>query len=200
MKDLIQPTVSMSEPPAIPEAYHDTILNFLRQYWSGRKWEMQESFGFYQLPILTDDQLLTRPLADTLAQIARAAAGQIQDPDDLLRGEIYEGIQGLMQDLFAPPGLGLAYHDRGPTAAPGGHIPASFWESNLGQMVARALIWLKGDKLITLAEAAAMRGVSIPAMSQAVRDGRLTRYVDPNARRRQGRTLVSRAEVKGMDQ
>ena len=186
MNNQIQPTVSLVEPPTIPDQYEDTILNFLRQYWEGRKWEMQESFGFYQLPLLTEEQLLTRPLADTLAEIARAAAGQIPHSEEAA-GIIYEGIQGLMESLFAPRGLTTAYT-----------IPASFYDAPLGQMVARAFLWLKGDELISLAEAAELRGVSIPAMSQAVKDGRLTRYVDPNAAKRQGRTLVSRAEVEAM--
>jgi hypothetical protein len=188
MKDQIQPTISMVEPPEIPAAYRETILQFLRHYWEGRKWEMQESFGFHQLPILSDEQLLHCPLAHDLAEIAQAAAANMaDDPQNIARAVIYETIQGLTEDLFAPRGLGTAYR-----------IPASFWDSPLGQMVARAYLWLKGDELITLAEAAEMRGVSIPAMSQAVKDGRLTRYVDPNAGARQGRTLVSRAEVEAM--
>lgn len=188
MKDQIQPTLSITEPPTIPDQYRETILHFLRQYWEGRKWEMQESFGFYQLPLLTQEQLLTRPLAHSLAQIARAAADQIGEADDLTRGTIYQTIQGLMEDLFAPRGLTTAYQ-----------IPAAFWDAPLGQMVSRALLWLKGDDLITLKEAAKIRGVSVPAISRAVQNGRLTRYVDPDAPRRQGRTLVSRAEVKGMN-
>jgi hypothetical protein len=187
MKDQIQPTLSMTEAPPIPDQYYLTILNFLRQYYEGRKWEMQESFGFYQLPALTEDQLLLTPLAHQLAMIARAAAGEVSGGDSV-RGTVYEGLQGLMEDLFAPRGLGTAYH-----------IPATFYDSPLGQMVARAFLWLKGDELITLAQAAEMRGVTIPAMSQAVKDGRLTRYVDPNAGARQGHTLVSRAEVEAMD-
>jgi len=190
MKDQIQPTLSMTEPPDIPEAYRKTLINFLAPYYGGRKWELQESFGFHQLPVLTTEQLLLTPLAHQLATIARAAAGHIpDDADDLARGTLYEAIQGLMEDLFAPRGLGTAYH-----------IPATFWDSPLGQMVARAYLWLKGDELITLAEAAEIRGVTIPAMSQAVSSGRLTRYVDPNASARQGRTLVSRAEVEAMDE
>lgn len=189
MTDQIQPTLSMTEPPTIPDQYKETILHFLRQYWEGRKWEMQESFGFYQLPILTDDQLLTRPLAHSLAQIARAAAGQIKEADDFVRGTIYETIQGLMEDLFAPRGLGTAHQ-----------IPATFWDAPLGQMVARAMLWIKGDELINLKEAAKIRGVSVPAISRAVTNGRLTRYVDPDAPQRQGRTLVSKAEVEAMDE
>ena len=73
-----------------------------------------------------------------------------------------------------------------------------FCTTALGQMVSRALLQIKGDELITLAEAAEMRGVSVPAISRAVQNGRLTRYVDPDAPKRQGRTLVSRAEVEGM--
>jgi len=188
MKDQIQPTVSMTEAPPIPDQYKETIVNFLHHYYEGRKWEMRESFGFYQLPIWTHDQLLLTPLAHQLAMIARAAAGEISG-GDLVRGTVHEGIQGLMEDLYCPRGLNNAYD-----------IPARFYDTPLGQMVARAWLWLQGDELITLAEAAEMRGVTIPAMSQAVKDGRLTRYVDPNAGSRQGRTLVSRAEVEGMDE
>jgi hypothetical protein len=188
MKDQIQPTLSMTEAPPIPDQYKETIVNFLHHYWEGRKWEMQESFGFHQLPILSEDQLLLTPLADDLARIARAAAGETaRGPEDFNVDIVYETIQGLMEDLYCPRGLTTAYD-----------IPARFYDTPLGQMVARAWLWLQGDELITLKEAAEIRGVSIPAMSQAVKDGRLTRYVDPNASARQGRTLVSRAEVEAM--
>lgn len=189
MNQQIQPTVSLAEIPKIPEAYRDAILAFLRLYWQGRRWEMQESFGFHQLPLLTDDQLLTRPLADTLAEIARAAAGEIQHSEDgFAEGVVYQGIQGLMEALFCPPGL-TAYDPP----------PAHWWETDLGHMVARALLWIKADELISLKEAAEIRGVSVPAISRAVQNGRLTRYVDPDAPKRQGRTLVSRAQVEGMN-
>jgi hypothetical protein len=187
-QDQIQPTLSMTEAPPIPDQYHDTILQFLRQYWEGRRWEMQESFGFH-LPPLTNEQLLLTPLAYNLAEIAQAAAGNMaDDPQNIARAVVYETIQGLMEDLYAPRGLGAVYRP-----------PESFYNTPLGRMVSRAYLWLKRDELITLAEAAEMRGVSIPAMSQAVKDGRLTRYVDPNAGSRQGHTLVSRAEVEAMD-
>ena len=101
----IQPTLSLVEPPDIPEAYKQIILNFLRLYWNGRKWEMQESFGFHNLPLLNDDQLLTRPLANTLAEIARAAAGEfVRSNDGFTEGVIYEGIQGFMRPCFARVG------------------------------------------------------------------------------------------------
>jgi len=181
----IMSTVTLAEAPEIPKAYRDTIISFLAAYYGGRAWEMRESFGLYQLPpLLTNDQLLHTMLAQQLAEIARAAAGEIPHSEEAAE-IIYQNIQDLMEALFAPRGVGTGYQ-----------IPASFWDSPLGQMVSRAILWIKGDELISLAEAAKIRGVSIPAISQAVKAGRLTRYVDPNASQRQGRTLVSRAEVE----
>ena len=49
--------------------------------------------------------------------------------------------------------------------------------------------------LITQGEYAKGSGVSIAAIGQAIRDGRLEGYKNPNAPTRQGRTLISEAEA-----
>ncbi len=179
----IQPTVSMTEPPEIPELYRATVRDFLQALWRHYRWHMQEQFGFYNLPVSIDVERTI--LADTLGEIARCADGQITDGDAL--AVVYEGIQGLMEMLFAVPGQGSAYE-----------IPDRFWESELGQLVATAMLRIRGDELITIAEAAEIRGVSVQAMSQAIAAGRLRAYHDPSAPRRQGRRLVSRQEVERM--
>ena len=184
----IRPTVQLSNPVEFPEQYAEACTSFLALYWQGRKWEMQEGFGFHQLPILMEDDLRRTMLAESLSMIAHAAAGDFDRENEMLVGEIYEHIQDLMEYLFAPPGLSMAYS-----------IPNSFWESPLGSMVARAQVWLRGDELITLKEAAEIRGITIQAISQAVKAGRLTRYIDPDKPERQERTLVSRKEIEEMD-
>lgn len=53
------------------------------------------------------------------------------------------------------------------------------------------------EDAITQAEAAEIAGITIQAINQAIRDGRLTKFDNPDAKyRRQGATLVSEAEVR----
>ncbi len=170
----------------IPEQYRETIKQFVMEYWSRRRWEIEQAFLGVQLPYITPEAIYESALADQLADIARAAAGECSH-DEFNDGVLHECIQDLMERLFAPPGLGSAYD-----------IPERFWDTPLGQMIGRAIIWLRRDELITLAEAAKQRGVTVQAISQAIDAGRLRRYVDPDAKQRQGRTLVSRADVEAM--
>lgn len=112
---------------------------------------------------------LQSPIGQTLADIARAAAGEMEDDEEgWNRGVTYEAIQSLMEMLFAPPGLGAAYD-----------IPRRFWETDLGWMVLQAFMWTRQDKLLTATEAAERLGISLPAISQAVARGSLTGYRDP---------------------
>ena len=176
----------------MPDQYRETIEQFLLNYWNRRVWEIEQTVLGVQINPTPPDLLYNSALADQLAEIARAAAGQIEhshSEDGFTEGIIQEGIQDLMERLFCPPGLYTSYD-----------IPARFWEHPLGGMVARALLWIRGDELVTLTEAAEMRGVTVQAISQAVKAGRLTRYVDPDAANPQrSRTLVSRREVEALD-
>jgi hypothetical protein len=174
----IQPTLALAEPPAIPDQYHDTIVAALRLYWNKRRWEMQESFGFHNLPHLTDDQLLKLPIAGSIAEIARCAAGE-PVPE-----WIGEGIQSLMEALFSSSLLS-SYH-----------IPPSFWGTPLGGMVGKAFARIRGDDLITISQAAEVLGVSISAVSNRVDRGHLQAYYDPEERNPQKRRRVLRSEVE----
>jgi len=169
----------------IPERYEETVRRFIREYANRRTWEIEQAFLGIQVGMITDELAFGSALADQLAEIARAADGQMEHTENgWTEGVLYEGVQDLMERLFCPPGLGTAYD-----------IPARFWETDLGQMVARAMLWMRGDELITIREAAELRGVSVQAISQAIAAGKLRRYVDPDAPARQGRVLVSRREV-----
>lgn len=171
-----------------PERYRETIKNFIVAYYNQRRWEIEQAFLGIQVPLVQQELLFGSALADQLSEIARAAAGQIEpSKDGFAEGVVYEGIQDLMERLFSSPVLGTY------------HIPAGFWHTELGQMVGRAMVWCSGDELITQAEAANLRGVTVQAINNAIRDGRLQSYVDPNSSgERQGRTLVSRSAVESM--
>jgi len=176
--------MTLSEKPVIPEQYAEAIYQALERIYGRAMWNMQQQFGMYDLPPLHGEALLLTPVAETLAEIACAAAGERQH-DEFDDGVLQECIQSVMEMLFASPLLNT--YD----------VPDVFWQSPLGAMVARAMIWLRRDELITLNQAAEIAGISVPAISQAVDAGRLRAYFDPDATNPQrGRRLVSRAEVQ----
>lgn len=174
--------VLLSEAVVFPEAFREGCEGFLMQYWHDRQFEAQNSFGVYGLPIVEDVRRLL--FADTLLQIARAAAGETQGLD---KGEVYECCQTLCEHLFAAPGMGAGYH-----------IPKEFWESAIGEMVALAFVWIHGDQLITMSEAAIISGKSVSSLSQLVDRGKLTSYPDPGEPNRNKRNRLLRSEVEGL--
>jgi len=97
---------------------------------------------------------------------------------------MYEICQGLAEWMFSMPG----WHTY--------HIPDMWYETPMGALWATAFVKVQGDELITLAQAAELAGVSVQAISQRVKRGTLTAYVDPAAPQRQGRNLVRRSDVE----
>ncbi len=183
----IKPSVTLTSPVKFPPEYTETCQTTLYLHWQQRAWEMRENFGLYNLPPLSDDDLAQTMLAESLATVARAAAGDIEH-SDWSAGEVAETIQSLCESWFSSPVPSYQYQ-----------VPEQFWTTDLGQMLARALLWVRSDELITLTAAAKLRGVTVQAISQAVKAERLTRYVDPNSPNPQkARVLVSREEVEGM--
>lgn len=172
------------------EQYRELIKAFVTEYFNRRAWQVENNF-LVMLPhnenrklVYTDP--LSTPFGQQLVEIARAAAGDIKDDEEgFNRGVVYEGIQDLMEQLFAPPGLFNTYT-----------IPASFWEHPLGQMVNLAWLWVQQDKAIAQAQAAEILGLSINRIGQLIGEGKLRKYVDPDAPERQGRTLVSLKDVE----
>lgn len=185
MANKVAPTMRLTEPAEIPEQYKTICVDFLRQLWERHRWLMQERWGFHNLPIMPEDDLLRALLAEEVATIARAAAGELAH-DEWNAGIVEETVQTLMETVFSNA---TAYNYT---------IPTEFWNSDVGQMVARAMLWVRGDELITITEAAEIRGVTPQAISQAVDAGRLTAHIDPGAPQRQGRRLVVRSEVEAM--
>jgi len=171
----------------IPEQYRETIQRFLLEYWNRRKWELEQTVLGIEVPLVAPDTLFNSALADQLAEIARMAAGELNADDEWIAGIVQEGIQDLMERLFAPPGLGGAYR-----------IPAEFWETPLGAIIATAYFRIRGDELITITEAAEALGVSTQAISNRIATGSLTAYRDPDEPNPQRARRVLRSEVEAL--
>jgi hypothetical protein len=194
--------VRLSQPVTFPTPYKTTCLDFLAQYWNDRRWQMEQDFGLYDLPLAVDDvallersekpesipasiHLASTYVAENLAHIARAAAGELDRDNGDMADEMYESCQVLAEHLFATPGLGASYT-----------IPNEFWQAPIGQMVALAFIWLERDELITIAEAARIAGKTISTISSRVARGTLRSYPDPRSTNPQkSARLVRRSDV-----
>lgn len=170
---------------SIPEQYQTAITEFLRTYYEERKFGVEQDFMQTCLPILDDVQLARSPLGQELAIMALAAAGQIDRADAETADEVYECCQSMAERMFAAPGM-PAFYD----------IPNAFWETPIGDIVARAMMWYERDELITLAEAAKLAGVALTTLTNRIERGALRAYTDPDAHERQGRRLVRRSDVQ----
>jgi hypothetical protein len=176
----------LSEPVYIPAEYREVVLRWLQAYWRDRMFEWQNNFGMMpdieDMPARSEDYLRLM-VADSISQMARAAAGETEG---LERGIVYEGVQSLVERLFCPPG------------AAGYSIPPEFWESDFGWMVLRAFLWSQGDELMTISEAAEVAGKSVKYISDLARRGKLTVYKDPSEPNPRRATRVLRSEVEGL--
>lgn len=164
------------------------IENFVKQMAENITRRLTANFGIRLTDGDITEQLdrawqnpLATPIGHRLQQIAAAATGEL--PDDQ-RPDILDHIQALLETLFAMPGEARA------------EPPSWFWETELGGMVSAGMVWANNDQLITQAAAAEVVGVSVAAINNAIRDGRLTGYRQGDASaHRPGGVLVSRAEV-----
>ncbi len=178
--------MKLSKPVEISEEYHEIVLAFLRDYWDTRMWELRNHFGIeFDIKDLpgSDDDYLRLMIADPISQMAHVAAGQTKGLD---RGEVYEGIQGLVEKLFGVPGES-SYT-----------IPQEFWQSPFGSMVMAAFVWSQGDKLITISEAVKISGKSDKSISQYIARGKLKSYPDMSEPNPQRRMRVLKSEVKAL--
>jgi len=173
------------EKSIFPKQYQYTIETFLTMYWRDRVHQVQETALGVQIPHVTNDILYQSGFALELAEIARAAVGELER-NDYNVGIINETIQSLCERLFAVPGLDYSYD-----------IPVSFWSTELGQIVAMARLWQMGDELITLTEAAKILNIKLPSIKSKVDKGQLMAYFDPASPNPQKeRVKLSRKEVE----
>jgi len=175
------------EKSIFPKKYQYTIEQFLTMYWRDRVRQVQETVLGVQIPHVTNEILYQSGFAIELAEIARAAVGELER-NDYNVSIIHETIQSLCERLFAVPGLGYSYD-----------IPVSFWSTELGQMVAMARLWQMGDELISLTEAAEILKKDISTISRQVKNGDILGYFDPTATNPQkGKIKVSRRQVESL--
>ena len=180
------------DPDACPDAVWDacldainieaTVRDFTAAFVESRAWQLGQI-----VPGLDAAIVEAAPLGDLSAtmqprdwlKMALYGAGLVDaDP-----GEMHDVCQSLAEWLFAIPGES-AYA-----------IPAAWADTPMGSMWWAALVRAEGDALVTVAEAAALAGVSIKTLSKRIDRGALRAYVDPSAPQRQGRRLVRRSDV-----
>ena len=154
----------------VPDEYKDTIAEFLIQYTE-------------------HCDALHRPspyqMSNRLHVTAQAAVG-IPHRHQVNAEYVITAVDDIVRALFSSPVPKYPDFEQ---------APAPFWDTPLGMMCARALLWAYQGDLVTLQEAADLARVSVQAISQAVEAGRLTRFVDPDAPERQRHTLVLKREV-----
>jgi len=176
----------LTQPAQIPEPFRQIVIGFLRQYMEDVTWELRNHFGIEldadEIPH-NDDDLLCLLVAESIADMVRAANG---DTADLDQGEVYEGIQGLVERLFSVPGES-SYT-----------IPVEFWHSDFGSMVLAAYIWSQGDELITVTQAAEISGRSVASISNMAKRGRLQQYPDMREPNPQKRMRVLKSEIEAL--
>lgn len=135
------------------------------------------------------------PIAEQIALLVQVANGEYapaSESDASIVGEIAETIQNLCETLFVTPFGANSYE-----------IPASFWNTPLGQVVMHCQLWLRSDELISLSEAAHLlrgsaEGRHLVYINDLIKRGKLTRYSDPHEANPQRAGRVSRAEVEAL--
>jgi len=176
----------LSEPVQIPDPFRHIVTAWLRQYMEDVSLVLRNHFGI-ELDVSEiphdDDELLCLMVAEPISEMARVAAG---DTTGLDRATVYEGIQGLVERLFAIPGE-ASYN-----------IPREFWESEFGSMVMMAYVWSQGDELLTISQAAEMSGRSVASISNMAKRGRLRQYPDMREPNPQKRMRVLRSEIEAL--
>ncbi|HEY7414085.1 MAG TPA: hypothetical protein VH593_02755 [Ktedonobacteraceae bacterium] len=130
--------------------------------------------------LLETDALLETPLAKDLQALALFAETGEGNP-----AAAQQLITLLLNRFFTAPA-----HPDGPE-----HIPQSFWFQPAGSLLARALVRIYQDDLISIQEAARLVFVRRAAICIALDRGELNTYIDPTAEQRRGRRLVRRSQV-----
>lgn len=174
-------TIIDQAPAEYREVIQDAVLKIINRH----VWDLDQAVPGSAPAVIPLEAMLNSPLADQLVEIARLATGDLPaTPDNV--GVVAEGIQMVMERLFSSPVLG-AYD-----------VPAAFWQTPLGAMINRALFVIQGDALITVSEAASLRGVTTQTISGHIARGNLRAFVDPAEPNPQRSTRVLRSEVEAL--
>jgi len=186
------PLQSDHDPDACPDAVWEqcldvigieaTVRDFTAAVVDSRAWQLGQIVPGLDAAI--GEAVFVGALSDTMQpqewlDMALYGAG-LADAD---AGEIHDVCQSLAEWLFAIPGES-AYS-----------IPDAWADTPMGSLWWAAMVRAEGDALVTVAEAAALAGVSVKTVSSRIDRGTLRAYVDPSAPQRQGRRLVRRSDI-----
>jgi excisionase family DNA binding protein len=128
---------------------------------------------------LTLDQLRQGPLGQDLFRLASLARGEIREPKE----RVLEAIESVVQLLFWP------------AAADDYSVPRSFWDTDLGRMLALAKYRAYDPaELVSIGNAAQQLGVTRPTIYRWM-DDRTLNYVRDDM---SGRTFVVRRDIDNL--
>jgi excisionase family DNA binding protein len=128
---------------------------------------------------LSLDQLRGGPLGQDLLRLARLARGQVREPQEL----VLEAIDSVLQLLFWP------------VAADDYTVPRSFWDTDLGRMLALAKYRAYDQsELVSIGNAAQQLEVTRPTIYRWMDEKRLNYVRDDMS----GRTFVVRRDIDHM--
>jgi excisionase family DNA binding protein len=128
---------------------------------------------------LSLDQLRSGPLGQDLSRLALIARGQVREPKDL----VLTAIDSIVQLLFWP------------AAADDYTVPRSFWDTELGRMLALAKFRaFEPSELVSIGNAAQQLSVTRPTIYRWM-DDRTLNYVRDDM---SGRTFVVRRDIENL--
>ncbi len=159
------------------------VKEFATALYASRKWQIEQMLLAATVPYATDDMLIKSGEAQEWLYMAKAAIGLI-DRNEETAGYVQEICQGLAEWLFSIPGGTYSYN-----------IPENWSDTPMGALWWSALLWVQGDGLATIAEAAKAEGVTIQAISNRIDRGTLKSFTDPLASTRQGKRLVRLSDL-----
>ena len=163
---------------AEPRDYQDVIDQALQLVYSHHHRLVSQLFPAAFQP-LTLEQLRSGPLGEDLSRLARLARGQIRESKEM----VLEAIEAVLQLLFWP------------AAADDYTVPRSFWDTDLGRMMALAKYRAyEPAELVSIGSAAQQLGVTRPTIYRWM-DDRTLNYVRDDM---SGRTFVVRRDIENL--
>lgn len=161
-----------------PRDYQEVMDNALQLVYSQHHRMVTQLYPEAFQP-LTLDQLRSGPLGQDLLRLARLARGQVRESKE----RVLEAIDSALQLLFWP------------AAADDYSVPRSFWDTDLGRMLALAKYRAYDpSELVSIGNAAQQLGVTRPTIYRWM-DDRTLNYVRDDM---SGRTFVVRRDIDNL--
>lgn len=158
--------------------YQEVIDQALQLVYS-HHYRLVQQLAPETLRSLSLDQLRNGPLGQDLIRLARLARGQMREPKE----HVLEAIDSVLELLFWP------------IAADDYTVPRTFWDTDLGRMMALAKYRAyEPTDLVSIGNAAAQLGVTRPTIYRWM-DDRVLNYVRDDM---SGRTFVVRRDIDSL--